>query len=597
MNLNIKDLTFSQKMPGTQLPVMPSAADEAQHIVDIQNTTQHLRALPDPLACAGGLPAEVLTNIFEHIVDSSSARGRMAITHVCHYWREVALGCASIWTSVPFLNPAFTDLALECARHLPLTVRVGQTLPGASCSIWEHSACVSKVLCLSQRLKHISIVVDGSPSSRRPSLEEILSGCTGVAPLLESLYLECSDHDFKNSRHRIPRDFLGDGTPSLRSLGLINCAIRWKNIPFASTLTHLRLSQGTSQRLWYPGGHFQPTPRPSIVCLLGSLRRCPALVELELKNYLPKTSDHTIPGTPPPVVTLPSLIRLSLDDEVNPISVFLQVVQIPKVASLALEFVLDDGLRTVQDFRHLLIALERAWKDDRMEYRPLEGGPCHLEINGGEFEYLPLTISLQFAEWRAVRPVLVLAFNHDTSLDWSACFQELVQQLGLSALVSLLIEDMDDYVLETDIWTRTLAHCTRLQQIEFKYCSGQLGPFINAFQCHAMHWSLSSNCCPHSLWLPALAYIHFEEAKFQHRNAGSAASVAHFLHHQRSFTGKRIDVKVEKCSNFHYNDYRDLLSIQGLEVDWDGEETVSDTDEVWDDSEEEAYDYSDEGDM
>lgn len=520
----------------------------------------------------GDLPAEVLTNVFGHL----PPRNMITATHICQYWRDVALGCATLWTTLPLLSAGFTELAAERARDLPLSIRVGDTTGRGAASLSTHGECTRRLLCLPQRLKHISIVVRCSPS--HPSLETVLSGCTGSAPLLETLHVECPDR-----QSRIPDKFLSGGTPSLLSIGLLNCAVRWATIPFASTLTHLHLSQQE-----HPAVYRRVLRRPSIADLVDSLRRTPLLIELKLKNYLPKSPDYSIPDLKPlpPGITLPSLARLSLNDGVQCMITFLRVVLIPKATSVAFEFGYD--LRDLADFRRLLVVLDRTWKDDRLGYRPLKQGPHQLRIDGRGHEDL---LEFEFAECSAInstKPILLLIFRV-SSLDWFECLPELARQLNFDSLVSLVVGELsDDYILEAHLWTSTFGFCPRLQQVAFQHCSGQVAGFTEAYQCHVAGIMKGSAASPRP-WLPALTGLQFESTKFQKRKAGSAASVVDFLYQQRVFNriDKKISVKVEKCSNFNISDYQELLGVPGVDVEWDGHEALSDTGEASEEEEEE----------
>lgn len=354
--------------------VVTSPGAEDRFSVQRGTGTSVPKALQNGSAPACLLPAEILSSIFMSLAQSSTPRKCIGITHVCQYWREVALGCANLWATVPFINRTFTNIALERSRNLPLSVRLGR---GAGApNFGSCGKILRQTFSGPRQVKSISIrpVFILNPTTRRRSFQAILSNFTDIAPLLDTLYVEC----LNTSRCLVPDDFLRGGTPSLRSLGLVNCDIRWANIPFASTLTHLHLSHEYPLR--YEG-------RPSVRELVNALRGTPSLVELELRNYLPKPSNTSSADSLS--VALRSLTQVTLEDDVDSVVIFTSVIRIPKATSVTLEF--DWHLRSAADLRRILMTLDRTWRDDLWEYQPLQQAPSKLEIKGHEDEDIGAT--------------------------------------------------------------------------------------------------------------------------------------------------------------------------------------------------------------
>lgn len=514
------------------------------------------------------LPAEILSSTFTNLAQSSTPREVVDITHVCQCWREAALGCASLWATVPFINHTFTKVALERSRSLPLSVRLGE---GAG--VEDFGSCgelLRQAFSGPRQLKSISIsrpVFISNPTTTRPPLQTILSNFTDIAPLLETVYVDCSNIKMCP----IPDDFLCGDTPFLRSLGLVGCDILWRNIPFASSLTHLRLSQDYAPR---------DGSRPSVRELVDTLKGTPSLVELELRRYLPDPDSSSTSSADSPVVTLHSLTQLTLEDSVDSVIIFTSIVRIPKVTSLTLS---DFGpcweFRDTNGLRHTLTALERTWRDDHLDYQPLQQAPRKLEIDGRESVQLAAIFRIHFAEHAAVNqvaPTLNLSFG-DAGLELSGWLSGIGRELDLSSLVSLTVEDVALDGLEPADWESAFSQCPHLRQITFKDCYREVEAFIEAAQRRAAQSTPPGGSCSahsHNLWPPALRRIQFINAGFRRRKVGSPASVVHFIRHHAT-NGKNLDVEVKECSNFHPEDYRRLADIAGVNVDWD-----------WDDLEE-----------
>ncbi|TEB15221.1 hypothetical protein FA13DRAFT_1573069, partial [Coprinellus micaceus] len=76
------------------------------------------------------IPPEVLSRIFVMVQWRSRARGLgrpgnlawLKITHVCRHWRETAIACQALWTTLSFIKPKITHLMLQRSQNAPLIV-------------------------------------------------------------------------------------------------------------------------------------------------------------------------------------------------------------------------------------------------------------------------------------------------------------------------------------------------------------------------------------------------------------------------------------------------------------------------------------------
>ncbi|KAF7370560.1 F-box domain-containing protein [Mycena sanguinolenta] len=75
-----------------------------------------------PISC---LPPELLCRIFLFCAASPDGAGPcwLAVTHVTHHWREVALACPELWANIIF-RPKLVPIMLARSKDAPLVIRV-----------------------------------------------------------------------------------------------------------------------------------------------------------------------------------------------------------------------------------------------------------------------------------------------------------------------------------------------------------------------------------------------------------------------------------------------------------------------------------------
>src|ERR1700728_1637098 len=135
----------------------------------------------------------------------------IAITHVCRYWRSVALGYSDLWTRLRFFNPDVTTEMIRRSKGANLEVIIDPRL-----QIHRLIAKSPVIPMVLHELHRVSVLHLVSPQL----LESLVEGLVSAAPKLEHLYL--SDPRSK-SVFPIPDTILSRGTPALRSLELHNC--------------------------------------------------------------------------------------------------------------------------------------------------------------------------------------------------------------------------------------------------------------------------------------------------------------------------------------------------------------------------------------
>ena len=114
---------------------------------EIRRTTIHLlalRSLVNQRAPVHRLSNELLLEIFAYLAHSDFAKYRSKwylLTHTCRHWREVALQCPSLWTTVLCHNQDMAITFVSRSRRMPLRI------------VWETSS--NDAQALADRLQNI----------------------------------------------------------------------------------------------------------------------------------------------------------------------------------------------------------------------------------------------------------------------------------------------------------------------------------------------------------------------------------------------------------------------------------------------------------
>ncbi|KAI0044991.1 hypothetical protein FA95DRAFT_183472 [Auriscalpium vulgare] len=304
-------------------PALTAFDDEALALL---HTLQSLRSHRNAHTPISRLPPELLAQIFslcadadriaadyvdEHDTPESHASSLMAITHVCHAWRALALDCPFLWSFVDFtLGEARASEIVRRARSAPLAFFGGIMGSGTDAVrlIVENKARIASL-----RLRAHGRVFGA-----------LFKGLGGDMPTLERLELTEDDEDDHGQRDvaqpdsdtpdapdavgGVPAQVAALHMPRLRHLTLVSeTALDWSalQLPALESLA-VKLQQSAP---------FQPPP--SLGTVLSALEGMPGLKTLSISNDLPAAPSHSLlPSTPwvgpERPVALPHLEQLEL---------------------------------------------------------------------------------------------------------------------------------------------------------------------------------------------------------------------------------------------------------------------------------------------
>ncbi|KDQ51122.1 hypothetical protein JAAARDRAFT_199344 [Jaapia argillacea MUCL 33604] len=269
------------------------------------------------------LPIEILTTIFEfavnkpstdHLVDNlgneafglcllPSLRSQAHLTHVCHRWREVALGYSRLWNTIATGPADYVSSAISRARgDLEVNLLSSPRL----------LALEVTTLALALRHTHQIRTLAISLDCNRVGA---LSAFSQPAPFLQTLVLLHSSY----TRQPLLEPVLFSGiTPSLRRLCLRNVYFSWTSSIFRN-LTTLRISTTSAD---YPG---------QLSDTIAALQQMSSLEILSLRHALPRATQEIPSST---ITTLASLRHLEVQDQVDRCVELLAHLTLPNYPSL-----------------------------------------------------------------------------------------------------------------------------------------------------------------------------------------------------------------------------------------------------------------------
>ncbi|KAN0129313.1 hypothetical protein V8E53_012797 [Lactarius tabidus] len=241
----------------------------------------------------------------------------VAVSHVCRRWREIALKCKALWTTIPLVSVSWAERALALSYPHPIVLHIdskdtsldrGYMSVFALCLALTHIDRIRKIHMHSpwgtRHGDRIMDVVFGALSRGALELEEL-----DLAPAPPFLARSGLD---RNSAMEMQVDL-----PALRVVRLDQCYLPPDCLLFHAGLTHLRLS-GT-RAMW-----------PALEPLLNTLSRVPKLQVLELYGVLPTAHAslrHTSTADGP---RLPLLHELHLGGTPQSVLALLQVLNLPE---------------------------------------------------------------------------------------------------------------------------------------------------------------------------------------------------------------------------------------------------------------------------
>ncbi|KAL1940232.1 hypothetical protein VTO73DRAFT_9184 [Trametes versicolor] len=241
---------------------------------------------PRVVTSSNSLSPEILALIFGSTVGAVPALNShlIRVTHVCRYWRDVALHTPALWTHIALLHPDAINAFLERSQALPLSIHLHMNpRPNPASPEGIHTDALRALLTgfsrtLSLKINHLS----------SEGYDLVMKRIARGAPKLEVLSIAKRTIGTGSMLDHAPDDV--DGLPRLRSLKLRGEPLPW--LPtWPNALTEIDLVSAV---------HDAPA-------LLDLLERSPALEHVTIRGFF-----NAVVADDPHEVTLAHLKTLRL---------------------------------------------------------------------------------------------------------------------------------------------------------------------------------------------------------------------------------------------------------------------------------------------
>ena len=264
------------------------------------------------------IPPEVLSLIPDYWKHQLAEKDVIALTHVCHGWREIFTSRPSLWTRLDCRNVDKTRIYIERSKTLPLNITLRES---RDTSLFNRALSVAIPFLSRSNSITISVL---SPKT----LMNLLDSLPFSAPLLKEV--EIFLHGHHSGRHAvIPSTIFPQHPSPLRKLCLsgVITHLPWRNL---SNLSVFEFSHTCES----------PGSEPSVITeLLGFFESAPLLRRIALRNL--NLRSFAIPSGRR-VVRLPNLEKFTANP-FSAYSTFFDHLSIPTGASVDLYLFFSEG--------------------------------------------------------------------------------------------------------------------------------------------------------------------------------------------------------------------------------------------------------------
>ncbi|RPD56251.1 hypothetical protein L226DRAFT_525556 [Lentinus tigrinus ALCF2SS1-7] len=216
-----------------------------------QNLTRLLR-LANTIVPINRVPHEVLVMVFKHVTASDENNfayrfGRLhvieaydqafavvAISQVCHHWRETTLEAPTLWTRIDSrYSPKLLEFFMARSQKAPISLRLDATEANLA-------ALLNTTVPVDRSVRRLDLVID-----RTPRKDKVASLATRwVAPTLECLTINSCDYAYLSAA--VPLVMLDGQRYSMLKALALRCVGHWLPSNTFPSLTHLHLTLFTN---------------------------------------------------------------------------------------------------------------------------------------------------------------------------------------------------------------------------------------------------------------------------------------------------------------------------------------------------------------
>ncbi|KAI0710750.1 hypothetical protein C8Q76DRAFT_72069 [Earliella scabrosa] len=442
-------LPLPQGFLADELEIVARDALAARHAI-AEREMLALRAMRNATLPINRLPNEIFVEIIHMVrrgrVESRGPPGEpcylsrfnwLPLMHVCRHWWTVTRSMPELWSAIDVhQNMDWLELCLSRSANAPLDLALHDS---------------------SGALQAIPILISASYRIRTiafPELDEVdfplvLSFFPRSFPKLEEMGVSCEDA--ANGAEPLI-DMTPEFFPSLKSVTLYGLRVPWTST-VCSGLTYMYLAQCSIDG-----------PPITLAAFLDVLEHCRALEELHLDEFLSSALLDMFPDIPNRVISLPSLRKIVLEEEVAYIRQLTSCIALPIDVKIHLE---------------PLVELEPA---DYTFHQLFGDNRAHIAMFSSASE---ATIDIQAASMKLVArppyrpPVLSIdstCIDNDVQpTDFSSLFgrnlEAFAELFADSPITTLVLSGNTDYVTQA-AWERLFAAFPTLETLKIK-CAGQ----------------------------------------------------------------------------------------------------------------------------
>lgn len=457
------------------------------------------------------LPLEILLLIFSHIKAAcyyygtydygtvDSKRGDLGIndwvkvTHVCHLWRQTAIGASRLWTEIRICEDdcRWASEMLSRSGDSPLTAHVDfQTIDKRNS---HHLAAATAILSLRKKLSNCRELT--LRHDHHDSLEKLLQKSS--TPQLQTLRIVSSPFGYRSATTVFSiGDSVFKGVESLLRLSVVYCHIDWDS-QLLRNLTHLRLRDIPAKS------------RRSLDGLLAALSNIPKLEALDLHNAFISCS-VTAGGRK---TVLPSLKTLRLNAPMDEAAEFLSQVTFSSWITLHMYAFWEEPDDTLVAFRGLL-------QEISSHYPPAPPAQTTIPLVRNQIQALRIDFSCEHRvqgfcaalkqeemNFTGLDPIIDLEFS------WDALYYDAYEQVAPSLLGSLPIQQLITLQVigrglsdvSTEVWAQTFGTVPTLQSV---FVSVDVASFTEGLM-HGIDDTTDGGIGSASLPFPALSSVSF----------------------------------------------------------------------------------------
>ncbi|KAJ8474993.1 hypothetical protein ONZ45_g15763 [Pleurotus djamor] len=271
------------------------------------------------------IPTEVLSNIFQEAIAPATNNNSMSamippyktlarLCEVCSLWHQVVNDTPALWSTIFSTYPIpVIEAFIRRSRDADIWF-LGQQYPDRNYPTPVDLRVAIRILNQVHRLASFDAVISAHHVSLITLRQDKVS--TPMTSLPQSRTLPDTL-------------FLGNRPPKLRHLHLDGFDIPW-NSPLLVNLTTLSLTQSA-----------HCSKRPSYQEFFAAFRNMPTLEQVSLCGCLPRSFPHA--SSTKERVVLRQLVKLTVSDDFAAVRRFLDILDVPKLASLALSGHLNDS--------------------------------------------------------------------------------------------------------------------------------------------------------------------------------------------------------------------------------------------------------------